>query len=500
MCGFVAGNLFSAESAAQALDLISHRGKDASNLVFYPEEELWFGHRRLAIQDTSAAGDQPMNTGDVSLVYNGELWRRMMDLYPDYRSDTKLLADLYSACGGDAVGWAAGLDGMFAVVIYDRRRQFLVAARDRVGRIPLYYVLDDRGIALASEAKSLAVPLGSTFCGNGGRDQANSEVRLFPPGHVLVYDLQSGKHIAAPFGALGGDGDCLEDLNKSDAGAGYYAAGIRERLEAAVVNESISDVPVCTILSGGVDSTIVTAILARHIPDLRAYTVSVGEGNGKDDLAHARLAAEAIGVPLTEVILDRNDVFNGLEDAVWAVEDHRWVQVASSVPQIALARKIGEDGCKVVFGGEGSDELFGSYADVRRWNWMPEQYYRRRLQLCRNLHNNNIIRGNKAMMWGGTVELRTPFLDRELVDFCLRIPVRYRADDDGRGRVMKPLLREAFHGWFPEKLLMRGKVTFQEGAHSDFLKSWKEVMRNMMFEMFGRRSRVNRRAPAVVGL
>ncbi len=276
----------------------------------------------------------------------------------------------------------------------------------------------------------------------------------------------------------------FEEVEASDRGKDYYVAGIRERLEAAVDNELISDVPICTILSGGVDSTIITYLLSKRVTGLRAFTVTVGGTNGRDDLHYARMAAEAIGVPLTEVSISSNEVAHDLCDAVWAVEDDRWVQVAPAIPQIALAKVIGGAGYKVVFGGEGSDELFASYADSRMWSWEPAQYHAERLSLCRGLHNNNLIRGNKAMMQG-TVELRAPFVDRELVDFCLNIPTCYRDDAEGRGRVMKPLLRAAFRGDLPDELLMRKKVTFQEGAHTDFLRDSQELIRDVFRRLFG---------------
>lgn len=466
---------------------------------------MWLGHNRLAIQGLGPAADQPYGFGDgCSLVYNGELWRRTMGAHHAYASDTRLLADLYAASGGDAVVWARGLDGMFAAAVYDRPRRRLVLARDWLGRVPLYTLGGGPGgIALASEAKALTMSTGAGFAGPTHRRQGAvpGSVRLFPPGCVAVYGLDDGHYTVTSFRSLTPYRCRVEDLDAADVDRGldHYADGIRTRLEAAVQNESIADVPVCTILSGGVDSTIITALLARHVPGLRAYTVGVrgADGrasDGRDDLHWARRAAGAIGVPLTEVVLDRDEVLHGLEEAVWAVEDDRWVQVAAAVPQVALARRIGADGYRVVFGGEGSDELFGSYGDVRRWSWRPQQYHDRRVELCSTIHDNNLIRGNKAMMWGGTIELRTPFLDRELVDWCLRIPTRYRSDRDGRGPVMKPLLREAFRGLVPDELLMRKKVTFQEGCRSSTtLEGCRDVVKGMFAELFGGRAVTQRR-------
>lgn len=482
MCGLAGGTLYDELSIAPALRQIQHRGYDAVGMERY-DRGMWLGHRRLSIQDTSTGADQPYETRNASLVFNGELWRSTLGEYGHLRqettSDTEVLARMYEEHGGDLVDFARRLDGMFAFAILDFKRDRLVLARDWLGRIPLYCRVVGEDIAFASEAKAMTGPLGLKFAGSY---KSGGDVHLFPPGVIMSFPMGGGNPVAHRFASF----DAYREPGQEfEFDLAYYADGLKRRLVAAVDNEAVSDVPVCTILSGGVDSTIITAILSLIVPNVVAYTVSVGDSDGKDDLHWARRAAEAIGIELREVIVDPDDAVRGLEEAVWAVEDDRWVQVAPAVPQIALARRIGEDGFKVVFGGEGSDELFGSYGDVRRWAWQPHQYHRRRVELCERLHNNNLIRGNKSMMWGGTVELRTPFLDREVVDFCLRIPPRFRSNDDGRGSVLKPVLREAFRGWIPDDLLMRKKVTFQEGAHSDFLKGYGEVIRGMMRELFG---------------
>lgn len=482
MCGLAGGNFFDEETLNKALELMAHRGRDARAARCY--DRVWLGHNRLAIQDLSRAADQPYEFDGGSLVFNGELWKNTMVEYGGgCTSDTALLAAMYEEYGDDLVDLCRRLDGMFAFAVYDERRGRVVLARDWLGRIPLYYVMTHKGIAFASEAKALTEPLGFAFAGNNRLQQNRSHVKLFPPGCVATYSLTGTSWVRQEFRNF----DCYQDLSNidgADMGLEYYATGLRDRLVAAVDNESVADVPVCTILSGGVDSTLITAILTRQRRDVVAYTVSVGGSIGKDDLLYARYAAAVLGVELREVVLTREEVAAALGDAVWAVEDNRWVQVAPAVPQIALARHIGADGFKVVFGGEGADELFASYADTKRWYWEPALYHPRRLKLTSRLHDNNLIRGNKACMWGGTVELRTPFLDRAVVDFALRIPTKYRADLGGAGRHVKWVLREGFRGWVPDPLLMRPKVTFQEGAHSDFLKERKGEMKATFDKLF----------------
>ena len=159
-------------------------------------------------------------------------------------------------------------------------------------------------------------------------------------------------------------------------------------------------------MSGGVDSTVVTYLLKQEIPDLQAFVVSMGDTGKKDDLYYARMAAKEIGVPLHEVIIDEEWVEQNLTEAVYAVEDFSWTQVSPAVAQLALSKRIHDEGFKVVFGGEGSDELFASYGHVFAWNYEDKDYIKERYKLVVNLHKNNLIRTNKAMMYGGTVELR----------------------------------------------------------------------------------------------
>ena len=249
---------------------------------------------------------------------------------------------------------------------------------------------------------------------------------------------------------------------------------IKQLLNEGIDNELISDVPVCTILSGGVDSTIVTHLLSKRIPNLQAFVVSMGDTGKKDDLYYARMASKEIGIPLHEVIIDKDWIEDNISKAIYAIEDHKWTQVSPAVAQLALSKKIQEQGFKVVFGGEGSDELFASYGDVFAWHYKDEDYIKKRHKLIVDLHKNNLIRTNKAMMYGGTVELRTPFLHKDLVEFCLTIPPKYKKD----GNMWKPLLRKAFKGELSDKLLFRPKKTFQEGCHTIYLKNYKDKIKD----------------------
>jgi len=457
MCGFVIGNIFKDDKQFKtALNLINHRGMDSQQWVV--NSNTYIGHNRLSIQGLNEESNQPMTIDSFTLVYNGELWKSM-DKYKSQfdlktGSDTELLLNLYVS---EEEGCIKNLDGMFGFAILDEDDKSIVFARDFMGRIPLYYYMIDKRIVIASELKSITHSLGINA----------SEVEIVEPGFYYNFDYETGHLHKTQFYTFP-DVNVIEDMTED-----VITSNIKTLLSSAVDNELISDVPVCTILSGGVDSTIITYLLSKRVPNLQAFVVSMGDTQTKDDLYYARVAAKEIGIPLHEVIIDEEFVIENLSQTVYAVEDYKWTQVSPAVAQLALAKKIHDEGFKVVFGGEGSDELFASYGDVFAWHYKDEDYITKRYKLITNLHKNNLIRTNKAMMFGGTVELRTPFLDKSFVEFCMKIPPKYKKD----GNMWKPMLRKAFKGELSDELLFRPKKTFQEGCHTKFLKNHKDNLK-----------------------
>ena len=488
MCGIVGGNLFTNRAQVEyAQELISHRGKDAS--CAYSVDGVWLGHNRLSIQDLDSSANQPMvdDLNGMRIVYNGELWKRTIDKYSYLRrsfpfktknSDTELLLYMYRNFRKDVF---THLDGMFSFAIHDHIEQEIVLCRDWVGRLPLYYLYKYGGIAFSSELKSLT----ESF------PDSAKDVKMVQPGTYCVYDLETGDLTTKQYY------DIEKHVTASDSALDEVTKQIRTRLTTAVHNELVSDVPVCTILSGGIDSVLITYLLKQHLPDLKAYVVSVGGGN-KDDLHFARMAATWLDIPLEEVIVTKNDINKRLKESIWAAEMDSWTQVTPAVAQLFLAKKIHDDGFKVVFGGEGADELFGSYGNIQKMYYKQDTNKKARISLIKNLHKNNLIRTNKAMMYGGTVELRTPFLDREFAEYALSVvcidaknhkhPNGFVDIDWSNKGHMKYPLRKAFefllNEGMPEELLYRKKETFQVGCHTDYLRDDKEKMTNIYNKLF----------------
>ena len=457
MCGFVIGNIFKDEEQFKtALNLINHRGKD--NQLWVMISNTYIGHNRLSIQGLNTESNQPMFMDQYVLVYNGELWKSMNKYKSQFDlktgSDTELLLNLYNSKKEECI---KDLDGMFGFAVFDKDKNQLTFARDFMGRIPLYYYKVGKKIVVASELKSITDTLNVNA----------SDVSLVEPGCYYTFDYDTGNLKQTRFYEF----PLVTDVK--DMSEEYVISNIRNLLDEGVDNELISDVPVCTILSGGVDSTIITYLLKQRIPDLQAFVVSMGDTGKKDDLYYARIASREIGVPLHEIIIDEDWVKQNLYEAIYAIEDYKWTQVSPAVAQLALAKRIHDEGFKVVFGGEGSDELFASYGDVFAWHYKDEDYIKKRYKLIVDLHKNNLIRTNKAMMYGGTVELRTPFLHKNLVEFCLKIPPKYKKE----GQMWKPMLRKAFKDELSDELLFRPKKTFQEGCHTKFLKNYKDRLK-----------------------
>lgn len=465
MCGFVGGNMFqSREQLIDALNKISHRGKDFTGQ--FQHKNLFLGHNRLSIQDLSSSSNQPFinDFEDIILLYSGELWQGFERLKAEHlskknfrtSSDTEVILRLYEKYGTSCF---AILDGMFSIAIFDKMKNSIILARDWIGKIPLYYFIDSNGkIVFGNEIKS--------FSNLSTELQSLEQVKVIEPGKYFVYDLDNHSSYSEKFYSLpyskeyGGNYD-LKDTPD------VIAKNIREKLENAVQKRLISDVPVCVLLSGGIDSVITSYLAKKYMPNIEAFTVSIGDTGKKDDLFYARKAAKEIGVKLNEVILDEATFLNELDNTIFAIEDSKWTQLSTAIVQIPLAREIGKRGFKVAIGGEGSDEVFASYADIEAFHYKPEAYHKQRKKLIDTIHLTNLRRTNCAMLWGGTVEMRSPFLDKDFVEYAINIPAHYawRFRDFDSKRT-KPLLREAFKGEISDELLYRKKVPTGVGAHS----------------------------------
>ena len=470
MCGIIGGNLYDETGIKLGLEKTIHRGRDDSS--YYQTDGFYIGHNRLSIQDLSSSANQPFwNTNkDVSIIYNGELWdsqytkdlRNKITTPFRTTSDTEIILNAYLEFGPDCFNM---LDGMFSFCIMDKRINKVYLVRDGFGELPFWYYIEKKSgkIAFCSEKKGL--PLGDIF---------EKQVKSIQPGTFLEYDYITSKNSLHTFYTLPTDliNDDRETIIKN----------IRKGIEEAVKVKMISDVPICTILSGGLDSTIITYILSKINPNIEAFVFSVGEGDTKnDDIKYARLAAKEFGIKLHEIIITEQDILDSIDESLYVIEQTRWTNIGTSIGQVALSKKINELGYKVVFSGEMADEIFGSYGDVQAFYYTEESFDKKRKQLVKNVHKTNLICANQSILWGGTVEVRAPFCWRPFIEYNVNVPPLYRNE----GGNTKPLLREAFRGEISDEILYRPKVTFHKGARTtDLIKSIKDSFKERLEKQF----------------
>ena len=470
MCGIIGGNWFiSEEQTSTHLNKIIHRGRDASKVD--KVDNVYIGHNRLSIQDLSSSANQPMWNEDksVCIVYNGELWgseytkslKDSITIPFKTKSDTEIILNAYLEFGTDSF---KDLDGMFSFAIVDNTLNKIFVVRDYVGELPLWYAIDNDGkLVFCSEKKGL--PISELY---------EKQIKAIYPGTFLEYDYKTLEYKTITYYTLPNEiiNDDRETIVKK----------IRTSLEEAVKVKMISDVPICTILSGGIDSVITTYLLSKINPNIEAFVVSMGDGDTKnDDIKYARIAAKEFGVKLHEIILTEKDVEDAIKETLYVIEQSRWQNVGSAIAQIALGKRINELGFKVVFSGDLSDEIWGSYGHIQAFHWRPEDYDKARRKLVEDVHKTNFLTTNQSIMWGGTVEVRTPYSWRPFVEYTLNIPPLYQKENGH----MKPLLRAAFKGEISDELLYRPKVFFAKGARTgEMMEAKKDILKSQLKSLY----------------
>lgn len=443
MCGIIAaaGHV----DLTPAVTALTHRSPDATAVI--QEDGITLGHTRLAIQDPTPRSDQPYRDGPVCLVYNGELFntprvRALVETADPSRTwhttgDTEVVAAALAVLGPQAA--LPELDGMYALAWTDTRRPgTLMVARDRHGEVPLH-VHRATPLLAASELKAFRA-LGRR-CGKAAVDVPPGQWwELHPTGRITRHTYHQLTARPAPH------------LTRDTA-----TRELRRALAQAVDRRIIADVPVCALLSGGLDSAAIVAELTRHHPDLTCYTAVLDPKS--PDLRHARTTADALGVTLIEVPITPPTA-DDLTRAVETIEQPYKAQVEIAWPCLTLAAAMRSDGFRVTYTGEGSDELWASYGfayrGINRHGWYT---YRRDLIAAQAARN--FPRVNKAFMAHG-VEGRLPFLDPDLVTLALSMPPHAVRDaDTPAGR--KAILRDAYTGILPASVTRRPKVAFQDG-------------------------------------
>lgn len=443
MCGIVA--IIGEKNPAllqEMMSKIKHRGPDEEG-VFY-NNEISLGQVRLSIIDL-VTGRQPIlnETNDKCIILNGEIYN-FKKLYHDLKdkhkfktkTDTEVILHLYEDYGADCI---SHIEGMFCFAIYDGNDVFI--ARDRIGIKPLYYGYRGKSIIFASELKALEECL---------------DIEEFPPGYT--YSKKDGfkKYYELPKMTESDD-----DINES-----AVIEKIRDELKKAVEKRMVSDVPVGVFLSGGLDSSIIAAIMKEYSETL--YTFATGTKNSPDLLA-AKKVANYLGTTHYEFVYDEIWMLKALPDVIYHLESFDAPLVRSSIPCYFVSKLAGEH-VKVILTGEGADELFSGYHYLKDFDL--ENINRELYRITANLHNSNLQRTDRMTM-AHSIEGRVPFLDINFIKLMFGIPPDLKiADENNFG---KALLRKAFEGFLPEEIIWRKKAKFSEGAgSSDIIRNYIE--------------------------
>ncbi|MFI3323498.1 MAG: asparagine synthase B [Rikenellaceae bacterium] len=468
MCGFV--GLFDIKASGEEQrtkvlkmsKTIRHRGPDWSGI--FCGDKAVIAHERLSIVDPQSGG-QPLYSADGSLVLavNGEIYNHAeirAELAGEYDfqtgSDCEVILPLYQKMGVDLL---EKINGIFAFALYDTTSGDYLVARDPIGVIPLYIGWDsDEQFYVASELKAL--------------EGVCSTIKPFLPGHY--YSSREAKMIRYY------NRDWMEYDAVKDNGADVEQ--LRAALKASVKRQLMSDVPYGVLLSGGLDSSIISAVAKEYSahrvesggedsawwPQLHSFAVGL---KGAPDLAAARKVADHINTVHHEVHYTVQEGLDAIRDVIYFLETYDVTTVRASTPMYLLARVIKSMGIKMVLSGEGADEIFGGYLYFHKAP-NAQEFHEETIRKIDKLHLYDCLRANKALSaWG--VEGRVPFLDKEFMDVAMRINPEAKMAKDGR--MEKWILRKAFEDMLPEEVAWRQKEQFSDGVGYSWIDTLKQV-------------------------
>ena len=468
MCGIVCA--FDLKYPAQALrpsvlkmsKRIRHRGPDWSGI--FSNDKAILAHERLSIVDPES-GKQPLFSKDGKLVLavNGEIYnhqeiRKQFEGKYEFltKSDCEVILALYREKGPN---FMEDLNGIFAFALYDIEKDIYMIGRDHIGIIPLYQGWDAQGTYyVGSELKAL--------------EGVCLKIEEFLPGQYLY---SPDKKPTQWYQRDWENFDAVKD-NVSDIDV------LRDALEAAVERQLMADVPYGVLLSGGLDSSIISAVAKKHAekrieagkqdgswwPQLHSFAVGL---EGSPDLIAARKVADHIGTIHHEIHFTVQEGLDAVRDVIYHVETYDVTTIRASTPMYLLSRVIKSMGVKMVLSGEGADEIFGGYLYFHKAP-NAEEFHKETVRKLDKLHLYDCLRANKSLAsWG--VEGRVPFLDKEFMDIAMRLNPKDKMA--GNGKMEKWILRKAFESYLPESIAWRQKEQFSDGVGY----SWIDTLRAM---------------------
>jgi asparagine synthase (glutamine-hydrolysing) len=460
------------------IQTLSPRGPESMTVTTL-SGDITMGFTRLAINGLTEAGMQPFGYKNLTWMCNGEIynWTSLAKQHGFHQlhsgSDCEVIGYLYERYKDNLSTLFRSLDGVFSIVIVDKERGRVIVARDPYGVRPLYsgvkflyshedgnrFTIGTQTLFFSSELKGL-LPI-------------SDHAAHFPPGTYQVFDIATKKLL---FTEKYHQVPWLKEPFLSPAhpsGLDMACASLRFALEEAVKKRMMTERPVAALLSGGIDSSLIASLAQKHLrlagaPPLKTFSIGMA---GSEDLKHARMVADWIGSQHTEVILTADDFFKAIPTVIRSLETYDTTSVRASVGNWLIAKAIKEKSdCKVVFNGDGSDEVFGSY--LYFYNAPTEQLFEEESQrLLEDIYMFDGQRSDRCISSHG-LEPRTPFLDKQFVAVARSLPTAWRRPVKGI-QVEKWILRRAFDDGttLPHKVLWRRKEAFSDGVSSQE-KSW----------------------------
>lgn len=455
-----------------------HRGPENSQTLLY--NNYYFGFHRLAINGLDDISNQPFDIEDVILLCNGEIYNHKelaekLKINLTTNSDCEIIIHMYKKFGIEYT--IQQLDGVFSFILYDKKTKQLHVGRDPYGVRSLYYYHDSSKMIFASELKQINNILGVD----------NSKIKQFNPGSYITYsyeydkDITFNKFIQFPM--------CSYINNKSH-NIEFYQEQIYNYLNLAVKKRvENSERPIACLLSGGLDSSLITALVSKHIKNVSLLeTYSIGL-EGSEDLKYAEKVASFLGTKHTQIVVPEEIFFNTIPEVIDDISSYDTTTVRASVGNYLIGKYIAKHSeAKVIFNGDGSDELTGGYMYFH--NCASDlEFDAECKRLLGNIHHFDVLRSDRCISSHG-LEARTPFLDKSFVNMYLSIPIEYRNHNNNK-RCEKFLLRKSFSKilnahWsniqynkqlLPDDILWRAKEAFSDGVSSQN-KSWYEIIQS----------------------
>ena len=448
------------EELIKSSDKCNHRGPDSTKhlTIKQNDKRVHFSFHRLAINGLTEDGDQPMKIKQYknkTVICNGEIYN-FKELAKKYNfelvtgSDCEILLHLSSILPIN--DFIYELDGVFSFLIYDSLDESIVIGHDPLGVRPLYWFRneDNSTIGISSELKSLYDIKG------------DNKIEFYPPGTYSIYYLKTNMiHTYSYYRFI------YPIINDNET---LILKNIYKLLTEAVNKRLISERPIGCLLSGGLDSSIITSIVCKFLNPSDVKTFSIGLKDSPDLIA-AEKVSKYLGTDHTSVVVSESDMLNAIESTIYQIESRDITTIRASVPMFLLSQYIRDNtNIKVILSGEGSDEASGSYLYFHNAP-NSDEFHKETIRLLKDVRMFDVLRADKTTSGAG-LELRVPFFDKDFLNYYMGINPEFKVVRDG---IEKYLLRKAFENDLPQEIIRRTKDGFSDGV-SKLDRPWYEII------------------------